>query len=61
MVEVQSIEYVPDTESLYIIKNGLTLPLAVGETLLAVFIVSIVMSCNGSAVQYLQVAVLLSS
>ncbi|CAI2351899.1 unnamed protein product [Caenorhabditis sp. 36 PRJEB53466] len=56
-----SIEYVAETESLYIIKNGIDLPLALGESLLAVFIVAIVMSCNGPAVQYLQVTLLLSA
>ncbi|CAL2039841.1 unnamed protein product [Caenorhabditis brenneri] len=61
MLTCPSIEYESETESLYIIKNGFYLPVFVGESLLTVFIVSIVMSCNGPAVQYLQVAVMLSS
>ncbi|CAI2351898.1 unnamed protein product [Caenorhabditis sp. 36 PRJEB53466] len=56
-----SMEYAEETESLYIVKNGIDIPLVAGETCLAVFIVAIVMSCNGPAVQYLQVTLLLSA
>ncbi|CAL2039833.1 unnamed protein product [Caenorhabditis brenneri] len=56
-----AIIYSKSIKSLYIIKNGLILPPILGNALLSLFVAFIVMSCNGPAVQYLQVANLLSS
>ncbi|EFO88310.1 hypothetical protein CRE_18343 [Caenorhabditis remanei] len=53
--------YSKSIKSLYIIKNGFNFPVAIGDGFLALFVAFIVMSCNGPAVQYLQVAHLLST
>lgn len=58
---VQAIIYSKSMASLYIIKNGFDFPTPVGDVFLSLFVAFIVMSCNGPAVQYLQVAHLLSS
>ncbi|CAP37180.2 Protein CBG20072 [Caenorhabditis briggsae] len=55
-----AIIYSKNIKSLYIIKNGYNSPTPLGNTFLSFFVAFIVMSCNGPAVQYLQVANLLS-
>ncbi|PIC33171.1 hypothetical protein B9Z55_013251 [Caenorhabditis nigoni] len=55
-----AIIYSKNIKSLYIIKNGYNFPTPLGNTFLSLFVAFIVMSCNGPAVQYLQVANLLS-
>ncbi|EFP04930.1 hypothetical protein CRE_10702 [Caenorhabditis remanei] len=55
------IKYYSSMKTMYIIKNGFTLPSPIGEILLVVFIVTIVMFCNGPTVQYLQVKTILKA
>ncbi|UMM27507.1 hypothetical protein L5515_010773 [Caenorhabditis briggsae] len=55
-----AIIYSKNIKSLYIIKNGYNSPTPLGNTFLSFFVAFIVMPCNGPAVQYLQVANLLS-
>ncbi|ULT94280.1 hypothetical protein L3Y34_003627 [Caenorhabditis briggsae] len=57
----QVIKYFTSTKTLLIIKNGFTLPVYIGQAFLVIFIVSIVMFCNGPVVQYLQVKTILKA
>ncbi|PIC33184.1 hypothetical protein B9Z55_013259 [Caenorhabditis nigoni] len=61
MVMVKVIKYFTFTKTLYIIKNGFALPVYIGQAFLIIFIVSIVMFCNGPVVQYLQVKTILKA
>ncbi|EFP07208.1 hypothetical protein CRE_13553 [Caenorhabditis remanei] len=55
-----SILYSRRASSLYIMKNGINFPNAIGHTFLALFVSFMVMSCNGPAIQYIQVSNMLS-
>ncbi|CAO4373273.1 unnamed protein product [Caenorhabditis nigoni] len=57
----KTIMYLTEVKSLYIVKGGIDLPTDIGCILLNLFLVFVVTSCTGPAVQYLKITYLLSS
>ncbi|PIC33187.1 hypothetical protein B9Z55_013260 [Caenorhabditis nigoni] len=58
---MKTVMYLDETKALYIAKGGFDLPIDIGCILLILFLVFVVTSCTGPAVQYLQVTHLLCS
>ncbi|ULT94281.1 hypothetical protein L3Y34_003628 [Caenorhabditis briggsae] len=58
---IKTVMYLDETKALYIAKGGFDLPIDIGCILLILFLVFVVTSCTGPAVQYLQVTHLLCS
>uniref|UniRef100_A0A8R1HXD0 Uncharacterized protein n=1 Tax=Caenorhabditis japonica TaxID=281687 RepID=A0A8R1HXD0_CAEJA len=59
--QYQTIMYLSEVKVLYIVKGGPYIPRQIGAYILNLFIVCIITSCTGPAIQYFQVAYLLSN
>uniref|UniRef100_A0A8R1HWA1 Uncharacterized protein n=1 Tax=Caenorhabditis japonica TaxID=281687 RepID=A0A8R1HWA1_CAEJA len=61
VVSSPTIMYLSEVKVLYIVKGGPYIPRQIGAYILNLFIVCIITSCTGPAIQYFQVAYLLSN
>uniref|UniRef100_A0A8R1IRY4 Uncharacterized protein n=1 Tax=Caenorhabditis japonica TaxID=281687 RepID=A0A8R1IRY4_CAEJA len=61
VVSSPTIMYISEVKALYIVKGGPYIPREIGAYILNLFMVCIITSCTGPAIQYFQVAYLLSN